>query len=311
MDLSQQELPLTAYFLRGSKESRPRVVARKKEKPSEEATQSVTRSSKRKRNDARCFPANPPSSSVDQSKSRPTTPQLPTPAGSARKRVRGGSLEELSEKSQLTSAGVSLSSVEHDVVRSSEKEIVRLEFGPTPSRPLRQGARHMVPALSATSLATPSTGQRKTTTPADLESLPVHRLSDRMKTGIPTPQTSSRRVSDPTHRIDHSPLVHSNRPLPSRPNNNASVPSDDTPVLPSKTMDGRPSDGYSIPSLPVPSSQSQYLLHHDATPKRKRHLHCTQHVVSSQTQEERELTLSSTLKPFAMVSSPVGASPGK
>lgn len=297
MDLSQQELPLTAFFTRDSKESRSRIAARKKDKPSEEDSQSVVRSSKRKRNDVPCSPASPLSSSTGQSKLRPTTLQLPTPAASARKRMRGEHLEELPGKSQLTSTGAVLSSVVHNPIRSGDKDLTQLEFGPTPLNfpPSRKGAEDAISELPSTSLATPSTDRRKTTKPIDTDP----RLSNHIvETGIATPRTPSRRVPKPRHCIDHSPLAQSNRPLP-------------VFVPPSKTTDAQPSDGHVIPMLPIPSSQSQYLLHLDATPKRKQRSQRIEHVISSQTQEESELTLSSSLKPLVMASLSIGHSPGQ
>lgn len=370
MDLSQQELPLTAYFTRGSKEARSRAVPYKKDKPTEDTdSQSVTRSSKRRKSNAQCSTASPLGSSVGQSKSRPTSLQLPTPATSARKRMRSSRLE-LPGKAQLTSSGALSSSVEQNAILPSEKDLAQLEFGPTPSKlklpqSSPEGAEDTIPELSSIPLPTPSTDRRKTTKPIDVEFPPGPRHSDYAGTGIATPRSSSRRIFEPVHGIhDHTPLARSNCHLPSLPSqasprlpdsgvshpvlphvqhsarstaglpcfpvdldfsdpfyarekNGVFVPRNGVFVPPkqylmqSGGLDGQASDGHPIPMIPVPSSQSQYLLHLDATPKRKRFSRRTERVISSQTQEERELTLPSPHKPAAVVCLSLGVSPGK
>ncbi|KAG8218822.1 hypothetical protein J3R82DRAFT_4500 [Butyriboletus roseoflavus] len=342
MDLSQQELPLTAYFTRGSKEARSRAVSHKKNEPTDDS-QSVARSSKRKRTNVQCSTASPLSSSVGRSKLGPNALQLPTPAASARKRVRG--------------------EVKQNATLSCSKDLAQLEFGPTSSKlpqSSRKGAEDANPELPSTPLAMPSTDRRKTTKHIDVESLPAPRLSNHTMIGIATPRTSSRGVAEPVRGIDDcSPLARSNSHLPSksdqvspgvshavlphvqllarstaalpcspvdlghsdpfraREQNSVFVPRDGVSApskqhfIRSETLDGQSSDGHVIPMMPVPSSQSQYLLHLDATPKRKRCSRHIEHVISSQTQEERELTLSMSHKPAAMASLSVRVSPGK
>lgn len=293
MDLSQQELPLTAHFSRGSKDTGARGF-RKKDKHATEDSQSVARSSKRKRNDVSTTPL---SSSMGLSELRPKTLQLPTPAASARKRVRDGHFEDLPGKSQLTSSSAS---VEHQAVL---KDLAQLEFEPAPLEPpqsSREGAGDATFELPCTSLATPSTDRRRTTKSITIE------------TGIATPRVTSQRVPEPRHRTDRSPLAqHSDRPLHSKPKNGVFAPRDAASVLLSKTADGQPFDDHVIPMLPIPSSQSQYLLHIDATPERKQRSQRIEHIITSQTQEEREFTLSSFLQPAAVVSLSSVPSPGK
>lgn len=364
MDLSQQELPLTAYFTRGSKEARSRPVPYK---PTEDS-QSVPRPSKRRKSNVQCSTASPLSSSAGQSKPRPTALQLPTPATSARKRMRGGRLEELPGKTQLISTGILLSSVEQNPILPSEKDLAQLEFRPIPSKStqsLRKGAEDAVPEPPLTPLAMPSTDRRKTTRPIDIKFPPGPELSGHTDIGIATPRTSSRRVAKPVHsNDDRSPLARSNCHLPSessqgsprlpdqgdfravlphvqllarsttglpsspvdlgcsdpfhaREKNSVFVPRDGASAPPkqyfiqSETLDGQPPEGHVIPMIPVPSSQSQYLLHLDATPKRKRCSRYIEPVISSQTQEERELTLPVSHKPAAAASLSVGVCLGK
>lgn len=353
MDLSQQELPLTAYFTRGSG-AKSDAVPCKKEKPTQDS-QSVARSSKRSRNNVQCTTASP----LTKSDPRLATLQLPTPATSARKRMRYGRLEDLPSKTRPPSTGVLLSSVEQNPVLSSENDLAQLEFEPTPSKSTLSSRRDAEDAVSDSPLlATPSTNRRKIAKPVDIESPLGPRLFSHSETGIEIPQTSSRRA-EPMHGIDdHSPLARSNFHLPSKSSqvpprlpgqgvshavqlltcsttgfpcppvdsgcsdpfyekNNILVLRDGASALPkqyfiqSETLDSQPSDGHAIPVIPVPSSQSQYLLHLDATPKRKRCSRHIEHVISSQTQEERELTLSMSHKPAATVTVSVGVSPGK
>jgi hypothetical protein len=368
MDLSQQELPLTAYFTRGSKEARSRAVPYKKDKfAADTDSQSVARSSKRRKSNVQCSAASPLGSSVGQSKSRLTSLQLPTPATSARKRMRSGPLESPG-KARLTSTGVLLSSVEQNAILPNKKDLAQLEFGPTPSKlpqSSSEGAEDAIPELSSIPLATPSTDRRKTTKPIDVKFPPGPRHSNYADTGIATPRSSSRRISEPVHGIhDHTPLARSNCHLPGLPSqassrlldsgvshavlphiqhsarstaglpcfpvdldfsdpfyahekNGVFVPRDRAFVPPkqypiqSERLNGQSSDGHAIPMIPIPSSQSQYLLHLDATPKRKRSSRRTERVMSSQTQEERELTLSTLHKPAAMASLSLRVSPGK
>ncbi|KAF8558800.1 hypothetical protein OG21DRAFT_979626 [Imleria badia] len=356
MDLSQQELPLTSYFTRGSKEAKSRAVPYKKGKLAEDP-QSVAHPSKRRKSNVQCSTASLSGSSVGQSNSRLTTLQLPTPATSTRKCTRNGRLE-LPAKTPLTSTGAVLSSVEPN---ASEEDLSQLESGSIPSK-LPKSSRKG-PILESVPLATPLTGRRRTAKFIGEEFTP---LSNHGEAGIPTPQTLSRRTSEPVDgNDDRSPLAR-NCHLPSKPSqasprtpdsgishavlprtqhsarstaglpcfpspvdfddpdpfyarekNNVSVQQDGAFAPPkqysiqSKTLDGQPSNGHVIPMLPVPSSQSQYLLHPDATPKRKRSSRRIEHVISSQTQEERELTLSTPRKPTAMVGLSVGVSPGK
>ena len=360
MDLSQQELPLTAYFTRSSKEARSRALPHKKDKPTEDSdSQSVARSSKRRKSNVQCSIANPLASSAGQSKPRL---QLPTPATSARKRMRGGRLE-LPGKTQLASTALS-SSVEQNAILPSEKDFAQLEFGPTPSKlpqSSRESAEDAILGLTGIPLATPSTDRRKTTKPIDAESPPSPRDSHLTETGIATPRTLSRRIFEPLRGIhDHSPFARSNRHLPSLPDqasprlpdsgvsravlphiqhpartaglpcspvdldfsdpfyarekNGVFVPPDgiSVPLKQCPIQSERlTSDGYAIPMIPIPSSQSQYLLHPDATPKRKRFSRHVESVISSQTQEERELMLSTPHKPAAMVGLSLEVSPGK
>jgi len=350
MDFSQQELPLTAYFTRGTKEARSRPVPYKKR--STEGSQSVARSSKRRSN-VSCSTASPLGSSSGQSKLRPRTLQLPTPATSAR-RLRTGCLRDsgLQGNTQLTSTGALPS------ILPGEKDLAQLEFGPTPSKSpqsSRESSEDALPELSSIPLATPSTDRRKTSWPIDMEFFPGPRHSNRIESGIATPRTSSPRIFEPVHDIDdHSPLARSNSHLSSEPSQAspripdsgvshavlpyaqhlarsteglpcfpvdmdlsdpfyarekggvfaprcAFTPSKQYPIQ-LERLNGQSSDGHAVPMIPVPSSQSQYLLHLDATPKRKQCSQRIERVISSQTQEERELTLSMPYKPAAIVS---------
>lgn len=358
MDLSQQELPLTAYFTRGTKDARSRPVPYKKK--STEDSQSVARTSKRRRNVSRST-ASPLGSSSSQSKLRPTTLQLPTPATSAR-RLRTGCPRDsgLQGNTQLTSTGAVLS------ILPGEKDLAQLEFGPTPSKSpqsSREGSEGALPELSSIPLATPSNDRRKTSWPIDMEFFPGGRHSNPIDSGIATPRTLSRRIFKPVHGIDdHSTLARFNCHLPSEPSQASRIIPDSGvshavlphvqhlarsteglpcfPVdldfsdpfctrekssvftsrgtfTPSKQyavelerLNGQSSDGHAVPMIPVPSSQSQYLLHPDATPKRKRCSQRIERVISSQTQEERELTPSMPYTPAAIVGLS-GVSPGK
>ena len=331
MDLSQQELPLTSYFTR--KETKSCAASSRKDKSSEDS-QSVGRSSKRRKSNVQCSTASPLGSSAGHAKQRP---QLPTPATSARKRTRNGRLESQTKTVALSSY----------VGQNASKGLTQLESEPTPSKVpqfSREGAE-----LSGIPLAIPSTGR------------PGPRHPNYSEAGIATPQTLSRRISQPVHGVGHSPLTRSSCALPTEssrfsPRLTESAVSHavlshvqhstrsivDFPSLlgdsdgldpffsheKDKTLeqhgisaplkqgafqilDGQPSNGPAIPMMPVPSSQSQYLLHPDATPKRKRCFQRIEHVVSSQTQEERELSLSTPHRRTAMTSSSVAASPGK
>ena len=355
MDLSQQELPLTAYFTRGGREARPRTVSRKKDKPTEDL-RSVARSSKRRKSDVQCSTTSPLGSSSGQSNSRTKTLQLPTPATSTRKRMRSGRLE-LPAKSKLTSTA-GLPPAEQDVVLLDEEDFARLESGPTPSKSSREGADDAV--LKMSSLATPSIDRRRITKYIRVESHSGPSHANHGETGIPTPRSSLREISESVQGIeDRSPLSRSYRLLPkpsqappgppnlrqshavlspqrsARSDACSSVDpncwdpfhthekdnfsarrgtifaSPEQYSVQAKALDGQPADGHVIPMIPVPSSQSQYLLHPDATPKRKRCSQRIECVISSQTQEERELTLPT---PHGLTSTgtlSVGVSPGK
>ena len=210
---------------------------------------------------------------------------LPTPTTSVRRRTRGARTKELPHSTDVLSP----------VVLSSDND----SASPTPSTLPRSPCTGAIAGLSGTSLATPSAGRQKTTNPTERES-----LSNHVNAGIATPQTPSRRVSE--HRIDCSPLAPSTRPLPSKQN---STSRGSTFVLPLKRADGEPSKG--LPMFPVSSSQSQYLLPIDATPKRKQRPQRIEHVISSQSQEERELALSSSLRLVTLFGLPIEHSPGK
>ena len=300
----------------------------------------MARTSKRRRINVPRSTTSPLGGSAGKSKLGLTTLQLPTPATSARKRVR--------------------SELKRNVTPSREKDLAQLEFVPTSSKlpqPSRKGAKDAISGLPSTPPAMSSTDRRKTTKPIDVESPPASRPSNHAVIGIATPQTSSRGVPEPMRGFDdHYPLARSNchlssksdqaspvvshavlphvqflarsmtappcspvdsgcsDPFDARENNSVFVPPNGVSA-PSKqcldTSDGQSSDSHVIPMIPVPSSQSQYLLHPDATPKRERCSRRIEHVISSQTQEERELTLSMSHKPATMASLSVGVSPGK
>ena len=331
MDLSQQELPLTTYFTRGNKDTRSRPLPSRKKKPAEDP-HSVARSSKRRKSGAQCSTASPLSSSASQSNSRLTTLQLPTPATSTRKRTHNGRLG-LPAKTQLTS-------------NASEEDFAQLESGPNTSK-LPQSSKGAILELSRVPFATPLTGRRRTTKSVGAEFTPCFRLSGHGEAGIPTPRTLLQRISDPVDGIDGRSPLAGNCHLPSKPTetsprssdsgillprvqnldcpdpfyayekDNVSVGQDDALAPPkqypvqSERLDGQPSNSHAIAMLPIPSSQSQYLLHPDATPKRKRSSRRIEHVISSQTREERELTLSTPHRHTALASLSVGGSPGK
>ncbi|KAF8450326.1 hypothetical protein L210DRAFT_2381527 [Boletus edulis BED1] len=348
MDLSQQELPLTAYFTRGTQEarSRPMTYKKKKRKKKEEeeeekpAEDSVARCSKRRKSDVQYSTASPPGCFAGQSESRKTILQLPTPATSTRKRKCNGHLE-VPAKTRAVAAGTVLSSVEQSAIPQDEEDLSQLEFGPTPSK-LPQVSRN-----GAVPLATPSTDRRRTKS-TGIELHPGSRHPNRGETGVncsplarsecwspsnPTP-ASPRPLDSEVPRALLPHVQHSARPTAGRPSlpvdldcpdpfyareKNSSFVRRDGAFAPpkqrsvqSKTLDGQPSDGHALPMIPVPSSQSQYLLHLDATPKRRRYSrHIETTVISSQTQEERELTLSTPRRPTVIVNLPVGVSPGK
>ncbi|KAG6378893.1 hypothetical protein JVT61DRAFT_13175 [Boletus reticuloceps] len=294
MDLSQQELPLTAYFTRGSQEARSRSMTykkkKKKQKEEEEekpAEDSVARCSKRRKSDVQHSTASPPGCSAGQSESRKTILQLPTPATSTRKRKRNGHLE-VPAKTRAAAAGTVLSSVEQSAIPQNEEDLSQLEFGPTPSK-LPQVSRN-----GAVPLATSSTDRRRTKS-TGIELHPGSRHPNRGETGVdcsPLARSECRLPSNPTPasprpldsevprallpHVQHSARPTAGRsslpvdldcpdPFYAREKNSSFVRRDGAFAPPkqcsvqSKTLDGQPSDGHALPMIPIPSSQSQYL----------------------------------------------------
>jgi hypothetical protein len=376
MDLSQQELPLTAYFTSGNKETRPRTCSSKKRKSAEDS-QSGAGLSKRGRSDVESSMQKLSKQTARQPKARVKTTQLPTPSTSTRKPVpstRGVSrLEVAVGRTRSAATGAIDAFVRGKPIIMNEIDLTQADSEVTPSKALPkscEGKEKDTTDVTVThSLPTPSSSNRQkrlTGVSPPHEGEAAQGLTD---VGLPTPVTGLRRVhvSESLHGIEeqspstgpsrhrHRPsrlsLVSTRAPNPSLPqvvpspvkfpaqpteglsrsrlNSDGSDPSDlheqDNPFvspvvqgrsthssgpkkpcvpstteilpLPSETLDTHPPSIPEIPSNPVPSSQSQYLLHIDATPKHKRVSRRVEMVPSSQTQEENELTKSMPL-PF-------------
>ncbi|KAG9317639.1 hypothetical protein JVU11DRAFT_1850 [Chiua virens] len=291
MDLSQQELPLTAYFTRNSKEVRPRTVRRKTARPVE-VSQSPARSPKRRRTTA--------SSSKSQSVCA-------------------------AENYQAQRPWQHLPSVELNTTLSSEKGLAQPDSGSVPSKPL-QSLRERSEAVSEATLATLSTSRERTTEHTGIVSSPRCRLHNNTEACIITPRTLSRRAPKTIHDIhDQSPLAHSNCPSLPKPSQATPISScspvtvDCCDPFHAYEKDNRTLFPREDPFLPLERTlhsvrktewtSSQYLLDPDATPKHKRYSQRIDHVASSQTQEEVELTLAMSHNSAAMARSLVGHTP--
>ncbi|KAF9222050.1 hypothetical protein BS17DRAFT_809726 [Gyrodon lividus] len=364
MDLSQQELPLTAYFTAEHKETRPRTYSSKKRKFAGDL-QSTVVPSKRGRSDAESFTQNSSKkTAAHQPKARVKTTQLPTPAASSRKHVPSTHgvprLQGAFANARPASTGATETFVKEKFLILDGIDLTQAESDATPSRALPKlcggDEKDITEVTVADSLATPSSSNRpKRLTRAgpshDCELAPVYQFSTLTDTGSPTPRTGLRRAhasepinnvgvqapftgpsrhryqpsrlsrvstsspqvvpssvkfpvqptdglsrssasSEPSHLheeddlfaspVERGPSIHLSTPKEPRVTFTATLLS-----LPSKNPDTHPPN---IPANTVPSSQSQYLLHIDATPKRKRVSRRVELIPSSQTQEESELT---------------------
>ncbi|KIJ70477.1 hypothetical protein HYDPIDRAFT_164501 [Hydnomerulius pinastri MD-312] len=364
MDLSQQELPLTSYFTRGKKETKPVTYSSKKRKQAEDADSGG--SSKKGKTDA----GKAAKKSTSGPKAHVKSAQLPTPSTSARKHVPSSrGVQGVLAKAQFPPSTTEKSSFAKKQANDEPIDLTQTETEDTPSKvpPKRRAGKEKGKApvdevIAMQSLATPASSnlaKRRTRVTSFGEAVVPTRQSLRLaEAALPTPETGLRRVSasasgmaeatpsaGPSRRR-HQPsrlsIVSTHPSSPSsltvlspvrftaasadsvsrsRVNSGdsagshvhdeedpftspveygaaSSKPSGESetfgttrqPTAESHTLDATPVHIPDVPMNPVPSSQSQYLLHPDATPKRKRVARRVEVVHSSQTQEERELT---------------------
>ncbi|KIL00299.1 hypothetical protein PAXRUDRAFT_287538 [Paxillus rubicundulus Ve08.2h10] len=358
MDLSQQELPLTAYFTSGNKETRPRTCSSKKRTSIEDSLSGV-RPLKRGRSDVKSSTQKSPKKIAHQSKPHVKTTQLPTPATATRKSVFStrdvSCLEGAVKRRRPATARAVEAFLRGKSIVTNDIDLTLAGSEITPSKALPKSCegkeKDTTDVTHTHSLPTPtfSNRQKRLTGVSPLherEAIQVRQVSGLTDYDLPTPMTGLRRVhvSESLHGIQEQspstgPSRHQYQPSGlspvstrsptegisgSRLNSHRSDPShlheQDNPFaspviqgqsahssapqksfvssitkilpLPSQTFDAHPLSLSDIPSNPVPSSQSQYLLHIDATPKRKRVSRRVETVPSSQTQEENDLTKS-------------------
>ncbi|KAF9247126.1 hypothetical protein BU15DRAFT_69966 [Melanogaster broomeanus] len=173
---------------------------------------------------------------------------------------------------------------------------------------------HQSSRLSDTGLPTPVTGLRKTHVVEEqspsTDSSRLHQQPSAVSGSSPSPGSPQRVLSlvnfsaqstegitnSRVHSDSPDPLHHEDNPfappVEQGPSMHRSAPKGSHVTSLANQLSPHPPKVLNIPVNPVPSSQSQYLLHIDATPKHKRISRRADLVPSSQTQEESELTKS-------------------
>ncbi|KAI6164980.1 hypothetical protein EDD17DRAFT_1754821 [Pisolithus thermaeus] len=369
MDLSQQELPLTSYFLRATKGNKPADHPSRKRKLNTTHDAATVQNKRTKAKDAhaslgQCTPDN---RSVRRAKARTGSNHLPTPETAVRKRPAVPAAQRTGDASPVPqvnreAAGQSPTTRKEPIMLCeidltlSDSDDKPLEVPPQSKRPKRvHEARHS-PAIRSlpaplssnevarlyTGLATPATNVRKTVpsrtflpvSPTAARRVPAHkfagipplpsvvrissaRLLPRASPLSPTRARSSKSTSGvftdevpassseplPCHRADSglhlSDRSESDNSSNSMVNEYSPGPSGRRNVYQSSSVVSSKSDTpteVNIPVQAVASSQSQYLLSIEATPKRNRSRRYDNLVPGSQTQEECELFIG--MQPF-------------
>ncbi|KAI6047067.1 hypothetical protein EDC04DRAFT_2621562 [Pisolithus marmoratus] len=356
MDLSQQELPLTSYFLKATKENdRPH---RKRKLNSTHATGTV-QNKRTKVKDAhtslgQCTPDN---QSVHRAKARTSLTHLPTPTTAVRRRPavpaaqRAGDASPIPQVNPMAAEQSSTTSKKPTMLCEIDLTLSDSDDRPLESFPQsekseqvhearRSPAIQLLQALSSgdavarlhaknihTGLTTPATDVPKTAlspispsfSPTAARGAPAHKFANTSPLLTPSllPHVSS---SSPTRTCTSKSAsgVFTEEVLPSSSRPDDGNPFDSTvdahPLGPevqrnvhqsssaeSSTFafdtSGPPTE-VDIPVQVIASSQSQYLLSIEATPKRNRSRRCVDLVPGSQTQEEVELLIG--MQPFAV-----------
>jgi len=304
MDLSQQELPLTAYFSKGTSQKRKNTAGE--------------RSSKRaKAGDAQSTP----SLLTRRAKPRVNATQLQTPATSTRKHGPSTGIRSVENVSPrppvhrkpceidltLSDSGETLTeaprqarkdgeviSVLHPLATPSSNEVTRNEVVDANRRLLQ---------TSHTCLPTPSTTVRKLTAPKpthpSLEDSPTAVRLRPSKLNIASAVSHTRPVpfdkpvshhSTTINNLDKSKLCDDDNPFALPVNKQPPVPHENwTQRAPLKLIATKSNSDVCTSFQMVPSSQSQYLLPLEATPTRNRIIRHDDIVPGSQTQEEGEI----------------------
>ncbi|KAI6105468.1 hypothetical protein F5141DRAFT_1216251 [Pisolithus sp. B1] len=371
MDLSQEELPLTSYFLRATKRNKPVDHHSRKRKLNTTHDAATVQNKRTKVKDAHgsLGQYTPDNRSVRRAKTRIGSIHLPTPETAVRKRPavpaaqRTGDASPVPEVNQEAAGQSSTTSKEPIMLCEidltlSDSDDKPLQVPPRSKRSKRvREARHSpsLPAPSSsnevtrlyTGLTTPATNVRKTVpsrtflqvSPTAARRVPAHKFADipplpsvvRMSSARLLPRASplsptrarpSKSTSGvftdevpastseplPCHRTDGgshlSDLSESDnssnstvgKHLPG-PNGQRNVyqPSSVGSFRSTLNMSDTPTE-VNIPVQVVASSQSQYLLSIEATPKRNRSRRYDNLVPGSQTQEEGELFIG--MQPF-------------
>ncbi|KAH7888016.1 hypothetical protein F5I97DRAFT_1828899 [Phlebopus sp. FC_14] len=331
MDLSQQELPLTSYFSKGKKENKPITESSKKRNlgTAHPALRPCKRAKEEVSKDVQSAARNASVKSTGSARGRPTNApvtHLPTPSASTRKRVsstRGA--QPGSSYLQASSRKTGKAVTAHASAVSDVIDLTRTDTEDSPatpsshSRPHVRHGQHMPPAQPPeVVLPTPATGLRRAPAsgvsespsaarsrfsrltiafrPSSNPSLPRQALAA-PKSHVPTADRGGRPCCDcgsrnTLHLVDErdpfSEHVDPDGPV------NTNIPHEiqHRMITRQSIYELHASEVSHVPVRPVPSSQSQYLLHIDATPKRKRISTRKVSVPSSQVQEERELDMS-------------------
>lgn len=295
MDLSHQELPLTAYFPKSNSQKRKNGAAERSSKRAKAQTPSV--------------PA------------RRAKPQvhLHTPATSTRRHAKRADIQSVEDASPKPRKPCEIDLT----VSDSDEPPAASPFHslPTPSstnESTRNGVSNLsnqLPRTSHTGLFTPSTTARKLPAPGptrffqDPSPTAVHSRSSKSNIASAVPlkfsHTKHSVQSDKSVSKDHTTAGNSDSSKPRDNDNPFAIPvikplpvihtnrCQRAPVEPTATESNLgvlEADGDTHTSFQtVPSSQSQYLLPPDATPTRNRINRYDDIVPGSQTQEEGEI----------------------